>query len=86
MSARRERAVLGWGLHHRELGLLGVFGGADPIPTRLGGYRTAVYETRTRARQVLRDHQAPERGRPDGFRYWLDTRVVRVRVTVEVTP
>lgn len=86
MTCIRADVRSGWGLMHRELGLLGVFGSGEDgaIPPRLSGYRMMVYETRERARRVLRIHQAPERLRTDGWRYWLETRVVRVRITVVV--
>lgn len=86
-AARRKRTGLGWGLLHRELGLLGIYiDHAGDIDPPFGGYRIAVYGTREQARRFLRGAQqvSGERDRTDGWRYWLITKVVRVAVTVEI--
>ena len=71
-----------WGLKRRGVGLLGKYAVSHDEPLQFEGYKIAAFRTRRQARDFLKERQAPERERTDGWRYWLDTRVVRITIEV----
>ena len=82
-----EETCYGWAIDTREpepdpCGFLGRYSGEPGmiIPPTLGGYRTAVYNSRDEARAALRRIK-------EGYNPWPNARVVKVQVTVrEVKP